>query len=605
MADEQAPDDFELALNDLLASLIEGGAEPQRAAAAVSEVAQRGAPSQRMTPQGLEVDIGSGPVEAATSRLPRPQKAQVGAGQYGLPSMPPVAQNALAGPPQGVSMTSQIQNRAMRGLEPTADQAVFLNELAPEKEARGERLGSLGLELTGVPQMGRAGSAVSEAVSDPSIPNVTNAAVQTGIAAFRPAAALKALGVGYGAGAAADLGAFDMSADAQAAKKGSAAPREPLPGLTPALQAEYDAAQKRLSEGGFSSGAERRQLEKTVEELRAASIDFVKNNASSARGIEEKKRTAEQAEYNRRVEVAEASKASELARDVRFRDTTPGQIYEKTAGFTPFLAAAGLSGLNRAAAGKMFGKENALAAPAMGAAEGLATAHTPLAAEAYLITPALNPEKEGYRKYARDLPKGHPEKEDAAAYARGLPEENPVRTLAAKELYDPWKFAERSAIGVVEGALGQKAGPYAVDIGGRMADATKSGLGWLLRGPKGPQGAGATPSAAPSGTQTGANALSQPSTAGAASSAGIQPQSASRNALAGPETPQRQLPSPEASPSPRAQQSTSDRPWWAGDPPDYIRLKPGEHWDLKMKRVRREDGTTSKTRYIPPGTKNQ
>ena len=114
MADElnQAPDPFDQEVASLVQILMESGARPAEAMAVASEVAQRG-PGYRKAPGGpLEVDIAPG-------RLPRPQRAVVGEGQYGLPSIPPVDQNALAGP----------QAEARSSLSPEADSLMGMTGL--------------------------------------------------------------------------------------------------------------------------------------------------------------------------------------------------------------------------------------------------------------------------------------------------------------------------------------------------------------------------------------------------------------------------------------------------------------------------------------------
>jgi hypothetical protein len=390
-----------------------------------------------------------------------------------------------------------------------------------------------------------------------------------------------------------DLGAFNWGAEAQSAKKGAPA-KTPMPGLTPEMQAEYDAAQKRLADGDFSGPAERRQVEKTVEDFRRASIEYQSRNADAVRQQQANQKAADLAEYNRRVSVAEASKQREMDRDVRFQDTTTGKVYKETAGVTPFLASAGLSGLNRAATGKILGKENVLAPLAVGAGEGIAAANLPLASDAYLVTPPLNSEREAYRVYARDLPSGHPDKESAAAYAQGLPEENPVRTLAAKELYDPWKLAERSGIGLVEGLLGQYAGPKVPQLVGRIGSAISEVPGKVWTALRGRPEAPSTTSGLAADIPAGANALSPTSTAGAASSAEILPPTA-RNALAGPETePARLADRIKANPVPepaRPSNQRGDLPEWASEPPEGVRLKPGQNWHTEMQRIKNADGT--------------
>jgi hypothetical protein len=159
----------------------------------------------------------------------------------------------------------------------------------------------------------------------------------------------------------------------------------------------------------------------------------VRDNADSQRRLEESAKAKSQEEYTRRIDAAEAAKKREEARDVRFADTTTGQLYKKTAGITPFLFAAGTGALTRAAM-----KPSALSNYALpigaGAAEGLVAANLPLAADAYLVSPAVNPEREAYRAYARELPPDHPRRKEFMDYANGLPEEDPVRALAAKEL---------------------------------------------------------------------------------------------------------------------------------------------------------------------------
>lgn len=115
MADDLAQpiDPFEAELTVLAQLLVEGGASPQEAVAAASQVAQEAR--------------GQSPVGEATSRLPRPQRATVGAGQYGLPAMPPLASpNALAGQAELRSANSPladyvVEKTGVTGLGPATD----------------------------------------------------------------------------------------------------------------------------------------------------------------------------------------------------------------------------------------------------------------------------------------------------------------------------------------------------------------------------------------------------------------------------------------------------------------------------------------------------
>ena len=166
----------------------------------------------------------------------------------------------------------------------------------------------------------------------------------------------------------------------------------------------------------------------------------------------------------------------------------------------------------------------------VGALEGAAAANLPLASDAYLVSPALNPEREAYRAYARELPPDHPRRQEWMDYAERLPAENPVRAAAAKELYDPQKLAERSGIGLVEGAIGGYMGAKVPQLFGRMYEGAKSVAGRFLRDPANSP----TTVATDAGTLPAANRLSQPSTSGAMSNEPMPPGSAiERNALAG------------------------------------------------------------------------
>jgi len=251
-------------------------------------------------------------------------------------------------------MERQIQVRTMSGREPTPDQMTYLRAIAPQKEERSERLAGRDMplvsyplaELSGIPQMGRAGTAIGEAAQDPSIPNVTNAAFQTGVAAFRPAMALKALGAGYAGALATDLGAFDTGAEAQTAKTSIK-----LPGLTPEQQTLYDTTQSRVSRNRYKNDEELEQLKMTLQDLRDISKDFSKTQNAARVGTESEAAAQKQGEFDRAVKNAESLRDKEFARDRRFSDTVTGQVYDKTGGIAPGLVAALTGGLSRAATG--------------------------------------------------------------------------------------------------------------------------------------------------------------------------------------------------------------------------------------------------------------
>jgi hypothetical protein len=346
----------------------------------------------------------------------------------------------------------QIQRRAMAGYDPTPEQDAYLRAIMPEKEARGERLANAGAELSGIPQIGRAGAAIGEAAQDPSIPNVTNAAFQTGMAAFRPAAALKSLGAGYAGALASDLGLFGGSqAEAQTAKPA-------LRGLSSEQQTLYDATQNKIARGRYKNDEELEQLKMTLQDLRDISKDFSKTENAARVGTESNAAAQKQGEFDRAVKNAEALRDKEFARDKRFSDTVTGQVYDKTGGIAPGLIAALTGGLSRSATGGGSGPISSGAynyglPAALGVGAGVAGANLPLAYNA-LYTEPDNPRKRGYEAYAENLPPDHPRKAEFEAYARGLPKENQVREAASTELYDPQKFKERAILGAIEGVTG-------------------------------------------------------------------------------------------------------------------------------------------------------
>src|SRR5688572_6843168 len=138
---------------------------------------------------------------------------------------------------------------------------------------------------------------------------------------FRPLAGAGALGATYGAAIGADIlpGMFGTpEAEAQSRNRQPAPAQPPaatLPGLNAEQQKLFNDTQKRISAGGFSSGAERRQLEQTMQDLRAISSDFTKaQNAATVKAGADKASSA-QDEYNRAVGDAENARSEWEARD--------------------------------------------------------------------------------------------------------------------------------------------------------------------------------------------------------------------------------------------------------------------------------------------------
>jgi hypothetical protein len=246
MADPIAQDapTFEQALSELVQALVEDGASPEEAASVAQEI----------------VD------PAPRSRLARQPAAPVRS--YGLPSLPPLPANRLAG--EARSTLSPDVDVVMEGLGlPTA---------AGRPLDIAYRLGSAGPQ-----QVQKAQGAIGDAVADPSVANVANAGVQTGVATLRPMLTLGSAGAGYADALARDLGIFDTSAQAQGSKKKEAAPKMILPGLSKEQQALFDEATRKLQREDYDGPAGRRMLEETVRELRGLSMRHSEGQSTQER----------------------------------------------------------------------------------------------------------------------------------------------------------------------------------------------------------------------------------------------------------------------------------------------------------------------------------
>lgn len=357
---------------------------------------------------------------------------------------------------------------------------------AKERRMAAEAVGAVGEGVGSIiTQPVTAGNALAEAALKPSIPTATNAAFQTGLALMQPLKAAGALGAGYAAGAASDAGMFDMQAQA-APKKQTTFPN----GFTAEqLQSIADRTGMDVQTLG---GLTKRRINDLIQSTAAAS-------GAAAIEAQSAEKRAQREEYDRAVKMAEAARDKELARYPKdFKDTNIGQIYEQTGGYAPFIAAAGLGALSRAATGP--GKSAAgkvaynYALPfAEGAAGGFAAVNAPYLYDMGL-QPKDNPERAAFLAYARDLPAGHPRKQEAEEYARKLPELNPRYTGAMNDFFA--HAPERAAMAGVEGIAGV-AGANAVRMLGRPFQrdgvaATGSGQPAAPTGPTGgfPPGAG-------------------------------------------------------------------------------------------------------------------
>lgn len=335
-----------------------------------------------------------------------------------------------------------IQRKAMAGRDArlTEDEKQALERRMPLFREQGLATERAIANLTPVP-------AIAEAVADPSLATITNAGVQTAAMAGAPKAAMGLLTAGYGAAAAKDAGMFDTGANAQTVRQSRAA---------------ADAAR---AQGAAAEAAARAEAARLTAQGRAS------------------KEASEQAEYDAAVGKAALIRDAELKarRPKPFSETAVGHMYDKTGIATPFLLSAGLAGLTRAGSGGGSKLKDYAIPVAEGAITGTTVANWPLGHE-LLTQPAENPEKAAYSAYARELPPTHPRKAEWSTYADKLPAANPARETAAKEFYDPVKFAERSGIGLLEGIAGGLAGPAAWRVGSRLGPKAVQGVGDAVEG---------------------------------------------------------------------------------------------------------------------------
>ena len=529
------PDEFTLALAQLVQDLglVDGAAQPESA----PQPRQRPMRDRRGLPYmqtGAEADA------------------------HGLPFMPPLPRNALAGEMRN-SLSPEVDaimgaTGLPTGVGPALDLIYKVGEAGPR-------------------QVQKAEGAIGRAIDDPSVGSIANAGTQVGMAALRPSIALPSLAVQYGNAIIKDLGIGDSSAQAQQAKKG-AAPAPKLPGLTPDQQSIYDAAQKRLTNQDYGSSAERRQIEKTMDDLRTLSSNIQLGKATSEQGVEADAKLRERAEYDRAVKRAEEARDVELGKRKTFQDTNTGKAWDETGGLAPIAIGAVPAFFGRA----MNPNQTLLKSGGMGAAAGAFGTNIPLGYDAY-ATPVEIPERRAYEAYSRELPPTHPRKEEWQGYARGLPAGNPIREEAQKELFHERNAPKRLFFGAGEGALGGEIGHGAWAIPARFFNALGRGAKELASpllpgGPRPSTGGGA-----PSGTPSGSNALAGP-TAGQAV-AGPTPPVPSGG------TPQRQLPAPGASPN------QSALPSWASEPPAGVPKLPRDvYWDKTLNQPRHKNGKT-------------
>jgi hypothetical protein len=309
-----------------------------------------------------------------------------------------------------------------------------------------------------VQQAGDTGKAISDFQSSGSLADFANMGLQGGLLVGRPLA-----GAAIAGGSLLEAARRDFMGDGSSQAQSF---------LTPDQRAELKAAQDRLAKGKFGSAAERRTLEASVNRLNDLDAGLAKDQAANVerqRAADAERRSTEDAAARGR---ANAAYAEGLATDRRFSDTAVGQVFDKLGPVAPGAVAAGtglisglgMRGMGVAAKGALYGVPMGA-----GTAAGAASAHWPMAYES-MYAPNVNPSYQAALNYIREAPEGDPRAAQLKALITDgtLKEANPVRAQAERELYDPTKFAERSALGAIEGVVGGLAGGEAGPAIGQM-----------------------------------------------------------------------------------------------------------------------------------------
>lgn len=328
-------------------------------------------------------------------------------------------------------------------------------------------------------QFGRATDSVAEAIEDPSLPNLTNAGVQTGLAAGSPLLTGASGALGFGVAGMRDLApSLIPSADAKEKRRpGNMKPAifeepaaVPAPAFEPDGMADKVRGDPQLEVLYQAYKDAQAKATASVPGVDKASSDDIRKRASDqatnimgqiATALENKsqaKRDIEKGNYDQQVEDAVFARNKARSRDKRFSDTAVGQVYDKV-GVAPVLAGAipgAVLGLAKGPAKDLAGK---LGVAATGAGFGMGAAMAP---DIYNMTqaPAANPEREAMEAYAFNLPDTHPDKIKAKEFAASLPPMNPVQQSAKENFSDPVLMAERLAGGAFEGAGGAHIAQY-------------------------------------------------------------------------------------------------------------------------------------------------
>lgn len=315
-----------------------------------------------------------------------------------------------------------------------------------------------------VGQFDTAGNSIVDAINDPSLANLTNAGVQSGLAMMSPTVTVASGLGGLGLAALQDSN-FIPSAEAKRLNKVQAS--TPAPVAAPAAP-EIDPVFEKIKDDPSlvalyqqikveQNNATRDYPGRNGDASRAEAAARVKGLQGQFSEALAKRDAAKQGIYDQQVNNAIAARDIELGRDRRFSDTEVGKVYDKLGGYAPLVAGFLPGVVSRLAYGPAASVGSNLMRGVTGASFGVGANNVPLIYNAF-STEVDNPEQRAYDAYAYALPEGHPDKLKAQEKADKLPKLNPLREQAQEELYDPYKFVERAAMGALEGFAGNELG---------------------------------------------------------------------------------------------------------------------------------------------------
>lgn len=410
----------------------------------------------------------------------------------------------LLGDPSQAKSRRQMQQRALSGREPTAEQMASYLMGSDEREQRQSNLGALGLELTGVPQVARAGSAAYDLYQEPSYANAINAGANSALAIFRPLMAAKIAGGGV-------LGAYATDA-ARVSKAGAASPAEAekrLRAMSPnqikTLQQEVginpdgrigtntiEAYARKLTEAEAEAKARQEREARAAE---AGAVAEAQARATATAGLT--------SEREARVAAAKEQLLKELAqaRQPVKDDSLAGQTLERLGPMAPFLlgvaggtvAKAGINATGGFTAATKYLPERMrgpaqvatkvvddYAVPAVAGMEfGVGAGMAPLSALATRGDPT-NPEYAAWQRYRHSLPAEATEEigradtkiEGIPGKVEGIPKIDPLVTDARRATsgLSPERMSVmlQSAAGGSFGSLLANAAPYVARGAGTM-----------------------------------------------------------------------------------------------------------------------------------------